>query len=124
MAFLPLLPHPTTEKGEARFRGDRTSREDGWQREFWWVKEHERKQFLEAVVEYRGWSRELIQGKWSPLVIYVLLGVSILLSVVILGTVFKLSRGTPEQTKSFIAEFRNEISQLKEIVFATEWTMH
>ncbi|XP_060711146.1 hepatic lectin-like [Hemiscyllium ocellatum] len=68
----------------------------------------------QELAEYRGWSRELTQRKWSPLVIYLLLGVSILLSVVILGTVFKLSRGTSEQTESFIAELRNEISQLKE----------
>uniref|UniRef100_UPI00398E5DD2 CD209 antigen-like protein C n=1 Tax=Pristiophorus japonicus TaxID=55135 RepID=UPI00398E5DD2 len=60
-------------------------------------------------------SAEPVRGKQSSLVIYILLGLSILLSVVILGTAVILFTGSSEKTRSSLAELRTDISQLKEV---------
>ncbi|XP_048378062.1 hepatic lectin-like isoform X2 [Stegostoma tigrinum] len=54
-----------------------------------------------------------VQGKWTPLAIYVLLGFSILLSVVILGTAIILLSQMLSEMKMSDADFKIELSHLK-----------
>ncbi|XP_060711213.1 CD209 antigen-like protein C [Hemiscyllium ocellatum] len=58
-------------------------------------------------------STESVQGKWSPLVIYILLGVSILLSVVMLITAVILFTQRPTDLKSLETDFKMGLAQLQ-----------
>ncbi|XP_067828973.1 C-type lectin domain family 4 member M-like [Heptranchias perlo] len=56
---------------------------------------------------------EPVQGKRSSLVIYILLGLSILLSMVILGAAFILFTQMFSEMKASVANFKMEFSQIK-----------
>uniref|UniRef100_UPI00398F2B56 CD209 antigen-like protein C n=1 Tax=Pristiophorus japonicus TaxID=55135 RepID=UPI00398F2B56 len=58
-------------------------------------------------------SAEPVRGKQSSLVIYILLGLSILLSVVILGTAVILFPQMFGEMKASVADFKMELSQIK-----------
>ncbi|XP_067876963.1 oxidized low-density lipoprotein receptor 1-like isoform X3 [Heterodontus francisci] len=58
-------------------------------------------------------SAEPVHGKWSPLVIYIILALSILLSVVGLGTAFILFTQMLSEMKTSDADLKMELSQLK-----------
>ncbi|XP_067876884.1 hepatic lectin-like [Heterodontus francisci] len=58
-------------------------------------------------------SAEPVHGKWSPLVIYIILALSILLSVVMLSTAVILFLQIFSGMKTLDADFKMELSQLK-----------
>ncbi|XP_067876882.1 CD209 antigen-like protein C [Heterodontus francisci] len=58
-------------------------------------------------------SAEPVHGKWSPLVIYIILALSILLSGVGLGTAFILFTQMLSEMKTSDADLKMELSQLK-----------
>ncbi|XP_051898121.1 hepatic lectin-like [Pristis pectinata] len=65
-----------------------------------------------------GRQAEFIQGKLSPLVMYTLLGVSLLLSIVILSIVVNLRNS--EKTNSSLAELQREVSRLRENLYPVQ----
>eukprot|EP00061_Rhincodon_typus_P018222 g47313.t1 len=62
----------------------------------------------DPVLHFPEYGDRPVQGKWTLLAIYILLGFSILLSVVILVT------GLSEETSRSLDELRNDVSQLTE----------
>ncbi|XP_067876881.1 CD209 antigen-like isoform X2 [Heterodontus francisci] len=58
-------------------------------------------------------SAEPVRGKWSPLVIYIVLGFSILLTIVILATTIASFAQMLSEMKTTVTDFKVELSQLK-----------